>query len=366
MEHRTGMFCFVIFAGMTDGTVYMKRCLELAANGLGQVSPNPMVGAVLVCDGKIIGEGWHEAYGKPHAEVNAIENCKKNGSGELLSRSSLYVNLEPCNHFGKTPPCADLILENKIPEVFIGMRDPNTDVEGGGVLKLRKAGVRVEENLLRAECEELNRRFIIYQTRQRPYFILKYARSQDGFIAPLGSDGKIHWISNAYSRKLVHKWRTEEDAVMAGYHTVLKDNPQLTVRSWTGRNPVRVVVDDLLTLPPSSHVFNGESTTLLFNTVKDEQSGNVEYIKYNPAESLPAQVCKALKAKHIQSVILEGGMRLIQKFVNDGIWDEARILTAPHNLGQGIAAPVISGTLFAQDFIQDDELRIWRNPEGII
>jgi len=351
---------------MTDGSVFMKRCLELAANGLGQVSPNPMVGAVLVCDGKIIGEGWHQFYGKSHAEVNAIEDCKKNGLENLMSRSSLYVNLEPCNHFGKTPPCTDLILENKIPEVVIGMRDPNPNVEGEGMLKLRNAGVQVEENLLKTACEELNRRFITYQTRQRPYIIIKYAQSLDGFIAPLASDGKIHWISNTYSRQLVHKWRSEEDSVMAGYHTVLKDNPQLTVRSWSGRNPVRIVVDDHLTLPPESLVFNGDSPTLLFNTVKDEHSRNVEYIKYNPAESLPAQVCKLLRSKNIQSVILEGGVRLIQKFVNEGIWDEARILTAPHNLEQGISAPLISGTLVAQDLIQDDELHIWRNPEGIL
>lgn len=340
----------------------MQRCIDLASNGLGKVSPNPLVGAVLVYEGKIIGEGWHRVFGEAHAEVNAVDDCRKNGYSDLISRSTLFVNLEPCNHYGKTPPCTELILTNKIPEVIIGMRDPFSKVEGEGIQRLKQAGIRVTEGILKTACEELNRRFITWQTRKRPYIILKFAQSVDGFIAPKDSQGKIHWISNANSRRLVHKWRSEEDAVMAGYHTIRKDNPKLTLRDWPGRNPVRIVVDDNLSLPSSSQVLDGECPTLLFNVKKDETRGNLEFIRFNPEESLPVQVCKALKARNIQSVIVEGGRRLFRKFLDEGLWDEARIFTATQKLGDGIQAPDISGTEIRKEMILEDELRILRNP----
>jgi len=339
----------------------MERCLELAANGLGKVSPNPLVGAVLVHDGRIIGEGYHRQYGQAHAEVNAIDDCKKNGLESLLPQSTLYVNLEPCNHYGKTPPCTDLILQNKIPEVVIGMKDPFSKVNGEGTERLRKACIQVTENVMRQACEELNRRFITFQTLKRPYLILKYAQSRDGFISPAHNEGKIHWISNNYSRMLVHKWRAEEDAVLVGFNTVLKDNPLLTVRSWAGRNPVRIAIDYNLTLDKSSHLFNDEARTILFNYLEDGVSGNLEYVKILPGESMPQQVCLALFDRSIQSVMIEGGLRLMQGFVNEELWDEARIFTAPHNLVDGIPAPFVSGALVSKENIHDDELSILRN-----
>jgi diaminohydroxyphosphoribosylaminopyrimidine deaminase/5-amino-6-(5-phosphoribosylamino)uracil reductase len=350
---------------MPFSAVFMQRCLELASNGRGAVSPNPLVGAVLVHDGKIIGEGWHRQYGKPHAEVNAIKDCIKNGNEELLSKATFYVNLEPCNHTGKTPPCTDLILRYKIPEVIVGMKDLNAIVNGSGITRLREAGVMVMENVLAEDCVKLNKRFITYHKKKRPYIILKYAQSKDGFIAPEHSDGTIHWLSNTASRFLVHTWRSQEDAVLAGFNTVLRDNPRLTVRTGAGRNPVRITIDKYLQIPTTHHIFDGEAPTLIFNSQKSEKRQGIEYIQYNPGESLPQQVCSALNQRNIQSLILEGGLKLANEFIRESCWDEARIFTSPVMLHKGIAAPAVSGELTGRDFIRDDELCVVVNNSAI-
>ena len=339
---------------------YMARCLDLAVLGLGKVSPNPLVGAVLVHDDRIIGEGWHRQYGQAHAEVNAIHDAISNGFESLLAASTLYVNLEPCNHQGKTPPCADIILEKKIPAVVIGMGDPNPRVKGGGVKKLQDQGVRVEE-CMEEESLQLNRRFVTFVEKQRPYFIIKFAQSLDSFLAPLEQGKEIHRISGPAAHRLVHRWRTEEDAVMVGYNTARLDNPRLTVRHWTGRNPVRISVDSDLSLPSTLHLFDGAVPTLIFNFLKDERKENLEWIRVDAAHSLPEQVGRALYKRNVQSVILEGGLRLIQEFVNEGCWDEARIFTSAQPLGKGISAPFIEGQLLAQEFVGQDILRLYKN-----
>lgn len=349
---------------MMNNELNMLRCLELASSGLGTVSPNPLVGAVLIHDNRIIGEGWHQKFGGLHAEVHAINDCIKNGFESLLSESTLYINLEPCNHFGKTPPCTDLILEKKIPNVVIGMSDPFEEVNGKGIEKLRQGGVHVTENVLADECQRLNRRFITFHTLRRPYIILKFAQTKDGFIAPLQPDDKIHWISNVYSRVLVHKWRSEEDAIMVGANTVLKDNPRLTVRDWSGRNPVRITIDEKSTFPSNLNILNSEAKTIVFNLQKNTTESNVEYIKYDESQSMPEQICKALHQQSIQSVLIEGGLRLFQEFINENLWDEARIFTAPKNLLDGISAPFITGNIMSRDFIQQDELCVLTNKQN--
>ena len=337
-----GYICrFIYYLQLTIHQLYMHRCLELARNGCGYVSPNPMVGAVLVHNDRIIGEGYHQQYGKAHAEVNCI-NSVSEANRELIRQSTLYVSLEPCSHFGKTPPCAELIIAHNIAKVIIGCRDPFKEVDGKGIEKLKAAGIEVEVGVLEKECMELNKRFFTYHTKHRPYIILKWAQTADGIIAaplnPSGgwtsmysADGKVVHdrllISNGYSNRLVHKWRSEEAAILVGTNTAMLDNPELTTRLWTGPSPVRLVLDINLRLPASLKIFNNEVRTIIFNSVKHEENGNLVYYLLNKEGSVIQQLMLALYQLKIQSVLVEGGAILLQSFIDEGMWDEARVIT---------------------------------------
>ena len=337
----------------------MSRCMELAVMAIGRVAPNPMVGAVLVHEGHIIGEGYHEQYGYAHAEVNCIDSVKEQDK-HLISDSTIYVSLEPCAHHGKTPPCADLIIERGIQRVVTGSGDPNPLVAGKGIKKLRDAGVEVTEHIMERECDFLNRRFMTYHTRQRPYIILKWAQSADGFFAP--DDIRQVWLTNEYSKKLVHKWRTEEDAILVGTRTALIDDPQLTARLWEGRNPLRILIDMALHVPAESRIFDDEAMTLVYNASKEKLEFGTVYVKVDPDKPLPQQIAADLYHRKIQTVIFEGGAYTLNSFIDAGLWDEARVLTAPTLLSAGIAAPRIEGILIDTQTIIDDSLTITLNP----
>ncbi len=337
----------------------MQRCLELAQLGAGHVAPNPMVGAVLVHEGKIIGEGWHWQYGEAHAEVNAISQAVQNGQAGKISQSTLYVSLEPCAHFGKTPPCADLIIQHKISRVVIACRDPFEQVNGKGIEKLKAAGVQVELGILEKEAVALNKRFFTFHEQQRPYIILKWAETADGFIAAEGEMRLL--ISNEYSNRLVHKWRSEEAGIMIGTNTALLDDPSLTVRSWTGQSPVRLVLDMNLRLHASLKVFNKEVRTVVFNTVKQQEEDKLLYYQLKKEESLLPQLLKALYELKIQSVLVEGGARLLQSFIDAGCWDEARVIRNDQlHIGKGLNSPQLSNAILKQETsIATDTLRIF-------
>jgi diaminohydroxyphosphoribosylaminopyrimidine deaminase/5-amino-6-(5-phosphoribosylamino)uracil reductase len=344
---------------VTEHEKYMQRCLELAALGMGNVSPNPMVGAVVVIDTVIIGEGYHHKYGEAHAEVNAINQVISNFSdwAELLDQSTLYVSLEPCAHYGKTPPCADLIIKHKIPRVVIGCRDPFEAVNGKGIEKLIAAGVDVTVGVLEKECQWLNRRFITRVQKQRPYVILKWAQTQNGFFAP--EDQSQFWISGLESRKLVHQWRGEEDAVLVGKNTAAVDNPQLNVRLGQGRNPKRVVIDRRLELNKNLNVFDQSVETLVFNEIKTDIEGNIKYIALEDFDRyVPQYILYQLYLQDIQSVIIEGGAHTLNSFIEAGLWDEARIFTGPDTLEKGIRSPEISGIAEGEFCIGNDKLLI--------
>jgi diaminohydroxyphosphoribosylaminopyrimidine deaminase/5-amino-6-(5-phosphoribosylamino)uracil reductase len=318
----------------------MHRCLQLAGLGKGSVAPNPMVGAVLVHDDAIIGEGYHKKYGEAHAEVNCISSVIEENKN-LIGKSTLYVSLEPCVHYGKTPPCVDLIIKNKIPEVVIGCRDVFEQVAGKGIEKLKDAGVEVITGVLEKESVELNKRFFTFHQRQRPYVILKWAQSFDGKIAvsPKSILNERILISNEYTNRLVHKWRSEEAAIMVGTNTTLKDNPSLTTRLWEGRNPVRIVVDMNLRLPATLKIFDKKAKTVIFNKIKQDEEDAVIYHKLETANILQ-EIMKALYLMNIQSVIVEGGVKLLQSFIDEDLWDEARIITNEQMvIEEGIDAP---------------------------
>ena len=305
-------------------TVFMQRCLQLADLGVGYTAPNPMVGAVLVHNGRIIGEGYHEHYGGPHAEVNCLLSVKSDDR-ELISDSTLYVSLEPCVHHGKTPPCTDLIIREKIPRVVIGCRDPFVEVNGKGIEKLMAAGVHVEFPVLEDLTMEKNRRFFTFHQKKRPYIILKWAQSANHKIA--GKSGGQLQISNDYSNRLVHKWRTEEAGIMIGTNTALSDNPKLTVRLWPGKNPVRIVIDREARLPDSLKIFDGTTPTIILNEQKDLQSGNLLYKKIIGGQTNIISILSTLHSLQILSVLVEGGAKLLQSFIDAGIWDEIRTIT---------------------------------------
>jgi diaminohydroxyphosphoribosylaminopyrimidine deaminase / 5-amino-6-(5-phosphoribosylamino)uracil reductase len=325
----------------------MQRCLLLAEKGAGSVAPNPMVGAVLVYNDRIIGEGWHQQYGAAHAEVNCL-NAVEESDRKFIASSCLYVSLEPCAHFGKTPPCADLIIANQIPEVVIGCRDPFEAVNGKGIERLKNAGVKVITGVLEKECMALNIRFFTFHTKQRPYIILKWAATTDGFIARLAQEGdtdsnKRLLISSHSSNRLVHKWRSEEAAIMVGTNTALQDNPALTTRLHTGNSPIRVVLDMNLRLPASLQMFDRSIKTIVFNSSRQEEENNILFYKLNKGEDILLQVCTALYELKIQSVIVEGGTRLLQSFIDSGVWDEARVIQNELlYIENGLRAPVLA------------------------
>jgi diaminohydroxyphosphoribosylaminopyrimidine deaminase/5-amino-6-(5-phosphoribosylamino)uracil reductase len=318
-------------------SAYMHRCLQLAKLGSGYVAPNPLVGALLVYENRIIGEGYHEMYGGPHAEVNCIASVKTEDQS-LIASSTLYVSLEPCAHFGKTPPCSNLIIQHKIPKVVVGCRDPFPKVNGKGIEQLQNAGIEVIVGIEEETCKQLNKRFFTFQQLHRPFVVLKWAQSSNLKINAYGIDRLF--ITNDFSNRLVHKWRSEEASIMVGTNTALADNPALTTRLWSGRHPVRIVVDLDLRLPQDLILFNRKFPTIVFNSIKDEEEENLLYYKVDADESLAIQIMQALFELKLQSVIIEGGSRLLQHFIDEGIWDQ--ICTITNNdlvVTEGLSAP---------------------------
>ncbi|TDT45485.1 diaminohydroxyphosphoribosylaminopyrimidine deaminase/5-amino-6-(5-phosphoribosylamino)uracil reductase [Maribacter spongiicola] len=343
---------------------YMLRCIQISKNGLGTTAPNPMVGAVIVHNGKIIGEGFTSAYGGSHAEVNAINSVS---DVSLLKSSTIYVTLEPCSHYGKTPPCADLIVKMGIPRLVIGLKDPHEKVAGNGIKKLVAAGCIVQVGILQKKCEEHHKRFLTFFTKKRPYIILKWAETADGFIAPeplkRGEEKKPYWITNTKSRQLVHKWRSEEAGILVGTNTVLADNPQLNLRDWTGKAPTRIVLDRSLKISRDYHVLDGKQKTIICTEItdrKDEITG-ITYKIINFNADVPQQLCNVMYEEQIQSVIIEGGSHTLQSFIDANLWDEARIFKGATNFTKGIAAPKIVGHTQQQIQILTDQLTIIRN-----
>lgn len=332
---------------MTKDEKYMRRCLQLASNGLYNTPPNPMVGAVIVYQDTIIGEGYHIRCGEAHAEVNAIRSVKDES---LLKDATIYVSLEPCSHYGKTPPCADLIIKKRIPRVVVGCMDPFSLVAGRGIAKLKQAGVEVTVGVLEEECRYLIRRFITFNTLKRPYVMLKWAESADGFIDVERTDGKPVVLSSELTAMLVHKKRAEHDAILVGRRTALLDNPSLTTRCWYGKNPVRLVIDKDLTLSDGLRLFDGTVETWVF-TQKDavQTRPNVEYIRLDFTRNILPQIMEVLYQRKKQSLLVEGGSVLLQSFIDAGLWDEACVEQAPARLKQGVRAPLLSKSAFVSE-----------------
>ncbi len=345
---------------MNTSEKYIKRCIQLAKNGQGNTYPNPMVGSVIVHEGKIIGEGWHRKAGEPHAEVHAVQSVKDKS---LLKKATIYVSLEPCSHFGKTPPCCDLIIQSGIPNVVIGTVDPNIKVAGNGIKKLIEAGVHVKVGVLEEECYELNNRFFTFHNKKRPYIILKWAESQDGYIAPLHKkENKPVWITNQYSRQLVHKWRSEEQSILVGTQTAIDDSPRLDVRDWTGKNPIRIVIDANRRIPKNNQLFDNQVKTIVICKQIDEiNSENCIFESLDFQGNIPEQTAEILYKHNIQSVIIEGGSRTLQTFIDAKLWDEARIFKGNSFMKEGIKAPKLVINEYKKQVIIDDELLIIRN-----
>ncbi|QOG04067.1 bifunctional diaminohydroxyphosphoribosylaminopyrimidine deaminase/5-amino-6-(5-phosphoribosylamino)uracil reductase RibD [Flavobacterium sp. MDT1-60] len=341
---------------------YIKRCIELAKNGFGTTYPNPMVGSVIVYNDQIIGEGWHKKAGEPHAEVNAVRSVKDKS---LLKKATIYVSLEPCSHFGKTPPCCDLIIANEIPNVVVGTVDPNEKVAGNGIKKLIAAGINVTVGVLEKECYELNKRFFTFHNKKRPYIILKWAESQDGFLAPekqTNKERKPVWITNQYSRQLVHKWRSEEQAILVGTQTVVDDNPKLNTRDWSGDNPVRIVLDQNNRISKESFIFDDSVKTIVFTKSQinfSSENTTFEVIDFN--QNIIPQILAVLYQTQIQSIIIEGGLQTLQAFIDQDIWDEARIFIGENTFNIGTKAPVLQKKTTTKTHIQNDELIYVRN-----
>tara|TARA_R110001592_G_scaffold125325_4_gene335239 strand:- start:1600 stop:2703 length:1104 start_codon:yes stop_codon:yes gene_type:complete len=366
----------------------MNRCLLLAKKGLGNVAPNPMVGCVIVHNNKIIGEGYHQKYGESHAEVNAINSVTDKA---LLKESTLYVNLEPCAHFGKTPPCANLIVEHKIPKVVIGCIDSFSEVAGKGIEKLKSVGTEVLVGVLEKECLELNKRFFTFHNKKRPYIILKWAETSDGFIdvdrsvianieernmkqssqikdcfAPRAfgnrNDDKVdNWITTPLSKKLVHKWRSEEPAIMIATNTALNDNPKLNVREWAGKNSLRIVLDLHNRLPQHLNIFDNTIPTLIFTAIELENQSNIEFCKIDATKNIVNQVLENLYKRNIQSVIIEGGKQLLQSFIDNNTWDEARVFVGEKQFTKGLTAPKLNKVPKFKQNISTDILSIYYN-----
>ena len=337
---------------------YMQRALALAKLGAGTVSPNPMVGCVIVHENRIIGEGWHERYGQPHAEVNAVASVKDKS---VLNEATAYVTLEPCSHFGKTPPCADLLVKHQLKRVVICNDDPNPLVAGKGIQKLKDAGIEVETGLLAEVGREINKRFFTFFEKKRPYIILKWAMSSDGLIAK--ENYEAVQISNALSRRWVHKMRSEEDAIMVGTNTAQYDNPSLTTRFWTGKNPVRVILDKTLRLSPQSRFFDDESSTLCYNLKETKQEGKHHWIQLSEEKDLLESLIADLYQRKITSLIVEGGTTLLNTFLEKGLWDEAHVYQSQTPLGKGIAAPFIQNqVLLNAETIGDNRRLVYKAP----
>lgn len=344
---------------------YINRCIQLAGNGLGTTYPNPVVGSVLVHDGKIIGEGWHKVAGDPHAEVNAINSVKDES---LIKKATIYVSLEPCSHYGKTPPCSDLIIAKGIKKVVIGTVDPFAKVAGTGIKKLLEAGCEVNVGVLEEKCADLNKRFFTFQQKKRPYIILKWAKTEDNFIAPIiQPERQPVWITNSYSNQLVHKWRSEEQAILVGTNTAVADNPKLNTRLWSGNNPVRVVLDKDLRISEDSRLFDGSIKTIVLTSAKalkifsGSKLKDLHFEEIDFDQNIAAQICRILYEHELQSLIVEGGRKTLETFIKANLWDETRIFTGSKRFKEGIPSPDFSGILQEEKFLESDNLKIYRN-----
>jgi diaminohydroxyphosphoribosylaminopyrimidine deaminase/5-amino-6-(5-phosphoribosylamino)uracil reductase len=332
--------------------IYMKRCIEIASKEIGNTYPNPLVGCVIVHENKIIGEGSHKKYGDKHAEVNAINSVDNK---DLLRNSSLYVNLEPCNHFGKTPPCTDLIIKYKIQNIIIGSRDPNSFVEGGGVERLKSKGCNVKYGVLQDECDCLNKRFFTYHKLKRPYIILKWAESKDGFITPIKSQREVFKISGDESLKLSHTWRKEENSILVGVQTIIDDDPKLTTRLVKGKNPIRIVLDPNCRIPINSNIFSKDSETIILSKNENSEiSENLRIINFEKMES----ILNSLYDLKVQSVIIEGGTKTIKNFLDNDLWDSIRVFKGNTDLVKGIKSPGIDFIDFKKTKSGNDSLYI--------
>jgi len=342
----------------------MRRAIQLAKNGLGTTYPNPMVGCVIVYQEKIIGEGYTSPYGGSHAEVNAIAMVKDTS---VLKEATLYVTLEPCSHFGKTPPCADLIIKHQVSNVIIGLLDPHEKVAGHGIQKLKDAGCTVTVGVLENECRKHHKRFLTYHQKKRPYITLKWAATKDSFIAPEKKSRKLkpepYWITNSYSRQLVHQWRAEEQAILVGTNTVLADNPKLDIRQWKGKNPLRVLLDKSLKIQGDYHVLDQSTPTLILTQSKETTKyiQGIQYEVIDYSKSLAKQVCEVLFKHHINSIIIEGGAQTLETFISEDLWDEARIFTGNSFFQKGTKAPAFSGRLIRSQKIEHDLLNYYTN-----
>ncbi len=349
---------------MNRDELFMQRCLNLAVLGAGKTSPNPMVGAVIVHENKIIGEGYTSPYGGPHAEVNAIQDTLQKfpeDAERLFQESTIYVSLEPCAHFGKTPPCADLIVSKKFKKAVIACQDPFAKVNGLGIQKLKDAGIQVVIGILEEEAKWVNRRFFTRLKEFRPYVILKWAETNDGYFAP--ADGSQKWISNASSKQLVHQWRTQEDAILVGKGTALADNPSLTAREWVGRNPKRVLIDKNLEISRETALFSPVADTIVFNAEQTDWQGHIKLIALENFDLyLPQQILYQLFLMDVQSLVVEGGKKTLEQFIHAGLWDEARIFKSSQNWDEGMESPQIDGRLKERLKIGSDTLEILIKP----
>ena len=339
----------------------MQRCLQLALLAEGNTYPNPMVGSVIVHKGKIIGEGYHRRAGEDHAEVNAVRSVKNK---ELLKQATLYVNLEPCAHYGKTPPCSKLIIDREIPKVIIACIDSYSEVAGKGVEMMRNAGVKVVSGVLERESIELNRRFFTFHNKQRPYIILKWAETQDGFIDIERNEedyGHPTWITNEWARRAVHKQRTTEQAILLGTQTAIKDNPSLTVRNWSGHQPLRCVIDRRLRLNNASHLLDNSTDTVVYNTLRSSGGQKRQYVKLNDRAELPDQISADLYRRNIQSVIIEGGRSTLQSFIDADLWDEAHRYVGDVFFNKGVKAPCPEGKIVRKELFGESKLFVFRN-----
>ncbi|WP_033408517.1 bifunctional diaminohydroxyphosphoribosylaminopyrimidine deaminase/5-amino-6-(5-phosphoribosylamino)uracil reductase RibD [Psychroflexus tropicus] len=349
---------------MKTNEFYIQRCLELARHGLGTTYPNPLVGCVIVHNDKIIGEGWHRKAGEPHAEVLAIRSVNDQS---LLSSSTIYVTLEPCSHYGKTPPCSDLIIDKKIPKIVIGTLDPFAKVAGKGVKKLIAANRLVTVGVCEEECEELNKRFFTFHRKKRPYIILKWAETKHGFIAPLAQkSSEIFWITNSKSQQLVHKWRAEEESILVGTQTALKDNPKLNVRHWQGKNPTRIVIDKSLTLEHSLFLFDSSQPTVVFHDQSSESPSSthsraLNYESIDFSKEIIPQLLSRLHDYDFQSIIVEGGSKTLQGFIDLNLWDEARVFTGQNQIQKGVKAPEFNLKAEKSIDIEGDKLNYYYN-----
>lgn len=344
---------------MISDEIFMLRCLQLAKNGLGSTYPNPLVGSVIVHQNEIIGEGWHQKSGLAHAEVNAINSVKNK---DLLKESTLYVNLEPCSHFGKTPPCADLIIKHNIKKVVVGCIDTFSEISGRGIQKLQNAGIEVVTGVLEEKCKEINKRFFTFHNKKRPFIVLKWAETPNGYFAPFKKQNQSpFWISNEFSIQKTHQLRSEEQAILVGKNTIFSDNPSLTTRFWQGNSPIRLIIDKKLEIPTHFNVYNDEVLTIFFNKNKKEEKNNIIFEILDFEKPIFNQILDYLYQKNIQSLIVEGGAYLLNDIIKKNLWDEAMVFVGENHLQEGIKAPELKISASKEIKIKNDFFKLFIN-----